>query len=127
VQFLTDIDCTVAEFKDVDLLSFLNWNPVAYSLSMHENIQELQFEQCKLWDNEFAAICKELSFLKKLKSVNFSRNEISNIGIDYFSDFLKSFSNKLNLIDFSGNPIKDEGIQSLASAIGEKVEKSYKT
>jgi len=60
---------------------------------MHENIIDLIFENCKLRDNEFSQICKELHLLKKLKNLNFSWNDITQIGMEYFADFLQKSQN----------------------------------
>ena len=88
---MTDIETTVADFKDVDMLMFLNRNPAVASFSMHENVVDLVLENCKLRDNEFAQICKEMGNLRKLRNVNFSRNEISAIGMEYFGEFMQNW------------------------------------
>lgn len=60
------------ELVSIDLLNIVHFSPVLASFQIHENITTLTLKSCKLRDREFSLICKELSRLKKLTSVNFS-------------------------------------------------------
>ena len=71
--------------------------------------------------------CKEISKLcsrnviesncKPLRSLNLSRNEITDDGVKYLAGALNDRNCKLNSLNLSGNKIKDKGVKYLADAL----------
>ena len=71
--------------------------------------------------------CKEISKLcsrnviesncKPLRSLNLSRNEITDDGVKYLAGALNDRNCQLNTLNLSGNKIKDKGVKYLADAL----------
>lgn len=88
----------------------------------HKGLKHLSISKCKITDAVLKTICNKLVYpnvaCKSLHALNVSSNNITDVGVKYLADMLRTNRN-LSYLNLADNKISDTGAKHLFDCLGE--------